>query len=67
MAGRKHETIELFGQITTDNLNIWKEEAEEAEKGRYTLLVFKYPRRVKPTYLEKAFEVMQAILKKKRK
>jgi len=58
MKGRNQERIELLGKITIENLYIWEEEAIEAKKSKHTLLVFKFPRLVKPTYLESVFNLL---------
>lgn len=58
MRGRNQERIELIGKITEDNLWIWKEEAEEAKRSKHTLLVFKFPRLIKPTQIEAMFNLL---------
>lgn len=56
--GRKQNKIELLGKITPENIDIWKEDANEAEEGKFSLLVFKFPKAVKPTQLERTFELL---------
>jgi len=53
--GRKQRKIELLGCINSENLDIWEDEAKESENGKFTLLVFKFPRKIKPTWLESLF------------